>query len=162
MNHPSSMRRAFSLVEVLIAAVLLVVCLVPVLTFSQRGIVESGAIQEDLLAHRLLMDMSERFKASTPEELQRFAADPTLLRRDNLLLPLAKMREIAAADGEARGGGRGDGAGRRWRRQFTRRLYFTQDVDGQAGLHKVTFEVTCESKHRGPMKATLSRVIHYH
>lgn len=133
------MRNGFSLMEILVAAGLLVTLVVPVLMFNQRGVVEAGVTQEELLGRQLLMDLCERYKASSPDELKAIAADPTKLERDDMLIPL-------------RGGGL----------QFGRRVDFQENMDGVAGLHRVTFTVAWTSRHRKPQVASLSRLIHWH
>lgn len=69
-------RGGFSLAEMAVAAGLIASLLVPVLIFSQRGVVEAGAIQEELMGRQLLMDLCERYKAASPEELAQVAAHP--------------------------------------------------------------------------------------
>lgn len=69
-------RNGFSLAEMAVAAGLIASLLVPVLIFSQRGVVEAGAIQEELLGRQLLMDLCERYKSASPEELAQVAAHP--------------------------------------------------------------------------------------
>ena len=133
------MRSGFSLVEILVAAGLLVTLVVPVLMFNQRGVIEAGVTQEELLGRQLLMDLCERYKAANPDDLKAIAADPSILERDDMLIPL-------------RGGGL----------QFARRVDLQENMDGVVGLHRVTFSVAWTSRHRKPQVASLSRLIHWH
>jgi prepilin-type N-terminal cleavage/methylation domain-containing protein len=137
----------FSLVEVLIASAILAACLLPVVAFAQRGVVESGATQEDLLGRQILMDLCERYKASDPAELKRVAADPDLIESDSLLTPLRPaVRQDGAASGVT----------------FRRSIGFVENHESVAGIHKITFTVAWASRGGKARRASLSRLIHWH
>jgi hypothetical protein len=156
MRWLSRPRSAFSLVEILVASAVMVGCFVPVLVFCRQGVVETSVIQEDLLAHKILMDMCERFKTSTPDELQKFVDDPELLLKDELLMPLNNWR-AARRDRPRRGvPHRGP------MHMFHRSLSLEENFGGEEGIHKIIFEVSWEGRQRGHRSLTLARLIHYH
>lgn len=132
-------RQAFSLMEILVAAGLLISLVVPVISFNQRGVIEAGVTQEELTGRSLLMDLCERYKACSPEELEALAADPAKIERDDYVTP-------------QRAGGM----------RFARAVTIQKNMDGVAGLHRVTFSVAWTSRHRPPQVASLSRLIHWH
>jgi hypothetical protein len=147
--HPAcdvvdAMRKAFSLLEIMVAAGLLVTLVIPVLMFNQRGVIEAGVTQEELIGRQLLMDLCERFKNSSPEDLQAVERDPSMLDRDDMLIPL-------------RAGAAGNSG-----MAFARRVEIEENMDGVAGLHRVTFTVAWTSRHRKAQVAKLSRLIHWH
>lgn len=140
MLFGTMMRRGFSLMEVMIAVGLLATLLIPVLIFNQRGVVEAGVTQEELLGRQLLMDLCERYKAASPDELAALA-NPAQLERDDLLIPLR-----VAPTGM----------------RFARSVTLERNVGGQVGLHAVTFTVAWSSRQRKPQVASLVRLIHWH
>ena len=87
----------FSMIEVVTAAAILITCLLPVVVLSQQGLSESGWTQEELLGGQLLMDMSERYKGFSPEELRGLAANPALLEQDTLLQPMARPSRMSGS-----------------------------------------------------------------
>jgi hypothetical protein len=137
-------RGGFSLTEIMVAAGLLTALLVPVLVFNQRGLIESGVTQEELLGRQLLMDLCERYKASSPDQLKQAANHPERFDTDDYLIPLKRKGEDSPMI------------------RFARRVEFTPDLDGVKGLHKVTFRVAWTSRHRKNQSASLSRLIHWH
>lgn len=133
----------FSLAEIVVATGLLVTLLIPVLVFNQRGVVEAGVTQEELVGRQILMDLCERYKAASPEELEELARDPSKIDRDDLLVPLR-----TAAHGTPF--------------RFARAVEIKRNLDGVVGLHGVTFVVAWTSRHRPAQRATLQRLIHWH
>lgn len=146
------MRRGFSLAEVLIASVVLVTCMLPVITLSQRTLAEASCAQEDLLARHLLIDMSERFKTSPLAELKAFAGDPARLANEDLLIPLAWRAGQAAGERRLAGDVL----------RLTRTIAIAENFQGQPGLHKVTFAVDWQSRAKRTRRVTLVRLIHEH
>jgi hypothetical protein len=139
--HPKA-RRGFNLTELMIASGLIVTFLVPVLIFNQRGVIEAGVTQEELMGRQLVMDLCERFKAASPDELQGFAEDPGKIESDPMLIPVRGTPQEGMA--------------------FERRVEFERNYQGEVGLHKATFVVAWASRHRKPQVAKLSRLIHWH
>ena len=146
MTQPRN-RAAFSLVEILIASSILVGCMLPVITLSQRALSETESGQEDLLARHLVIDMCERFKTVPLAELAAAAADPASLERDELLLPLAWRA----------GSQEKHLAGDVLRLQRTVSI-----VQMQPGLHRVTFAVTWMTRRRQARTVSLTRLVHAH
>lgn len=143
-------RRGFTLVEILIASSILVACMLPVITLSQRVLATAESGQEDLLARHLVIDMCERYKTAPLTELRAAAADPAALERDELLLPLAWRAE-----------------GSKERRLAgdvlrLRRTVSLEENVGQAGLHRVTFGVTWMTRRHQSRTVSLTRLIHQH
>lgn len=143
-------RRGFSLVEILIASTILVMCMLPVITLSQHVLVETEGGQEDLLARHLVIDMCERFKTVPLPELRAAAADPAALERDELLLPLA-WRDAGSREKKL--------AGDVLR---LKRSVMLEENAGQPGLHRVTFAVTWMTRRRQTRTVGLTRLIHAH
>lgn len=136
-------RSGFSLAEMAVAAGLIASLLVPVLIFSQRGVVEAGVTQEELLGRQLLMDLCERYKAASPDELAQVAAHPERIEQDDYVTPLKRETDARPF-------------------RFARAIGLERNVDGVDGLHRVTFTVAWTSRHRPNQRATLSRLIHWH
>jgi hypothetical protein len=145
-------RHGFSLAEVLIASVVLVTCMLPVITLSQRTLAEASCAQEDLLARHILIDMAERFRTSPLAELKGFAGDPARLANELLLTPLAWRQ--GRAENERRLAG--DVL------RLTRTIAVAENFKGQAGLHKVTFAVDWQSRQKRSRRVTLVRLVHEH
>lgn len=140
-------REAFSVLEVMIAVSLMAFCLVPVVAFNQRNLVEAGATKEEILARQYLINLCERFKNENPEYIKRVQDDPSLLDQDFLVL---KIREKAAESGQNQ-------------INFQRGLSIQIDHEGNAGLHRVTFWVRWKSTARKiDRELRLSRLIHWH
>lgn len=146
----TSQRRGFSLVEILIASSILVVCMLPVISLSQRVLSETQSGQEDLLARNLVIDLCERFKTVPLAELRTMAADPAELERDNLLLPVAWRGEGSSQKKLA-----GDVL-------RLKRAIKLEENTGQEGLHRVTFSVTWTTRKRQSRTVGLTRLIHVH
>lgn len=149
MNIPKD-RRGFSLVEILIASTILVVCMLPVITLSQRVLSETESGQEDLLARHLVIDMCERYKTVPLAELRNAAANPAALEQDDLLLPMSW---------------RGEGSKEKKLAGDVLRLKRSVKLDenaGEAGLHRVTFSVTWTTRKRQVRTVGLTRLIHSH
>lgn len=143
-------RQAFTLVEILIASTILVACMLPVITLSQRVLATAESGQEDLLARHLVIDMCERYKTVALADLRAAAADPAALERDDLLLPLAWR-----------------GAGSKEKRLAgdvlrLQRFVKLDENAGSAGLHRVTFGVTWLTRRRQTRTVSLTRLIHVH
>jgi hypothetical protein len=140
-------QRAFTVLEVMIAVVLMTVCLVPVVAFNQRNLIEAGATKEEILARQYLLNLCERFKNENPEYIKRVQDDPSLLDQDFLVL---KIREKASESGQ------GEIA-------FQRGLNIQLNHEGNNGLHRVTFWVRWKSAARKvDRELRLSRLIHWH
>lgn len=146
------MRRGFSLAEVLIASVVLVTCMLPVLTLSQRTLAEAACAQEDLLARHLLIDMAERFRASPLAELKPLSSDPAKLVNEGLLTPLAWKTGEAATEKRLAGDVL----------RLTRTIAIAENFQGQVGLHKVTFAIDWQSRAKRARRVTLVRLVHDH
>ena len=134
--------RGFSIVELAVAAGLLVTLVVPVVIFNQRGVIEAGVTQEELMGRQMLMDLCERYKAASPEELAVLVNDPSKIERDDLVIPQRDASNTPF--------------------RFARRVELELNMDGVSGLHRVTFKVAWTSRHRKPQVAVLSRLIHWH
>jgi hypothetical protein len=77
-------RSGVTLIEIVVAVGILAFCFLPIMQFSRQNIRETQVSQEDLLARHFLIDMVERFKGASLEELKRLPASvlPTPLGND--------------------------------------------------------------------------------
>lgn len=64
-----SSRSAFTFLEILTSAAILAVCFVPILSSSQQTVVETEDSQENLMARHFMVDLVERYRGATIEEL---------------------------------------------------------------------------------------------
>ena len=145
-----SRKAGFSLIEILIASSILVACMIPVITLSQRVLTEAESGQEDLLARHLVIDMCERFKTLPVAEIRAAAANPASLERDELLIPLAW-----------RGGGSKESHLAGDVLHLTRSIKLEEN-QGEQGLHRVTFTVTWMTRKHHARSVGLTRIIHDH
>jgi len=150
--RPLSNAKGFSLLEVLVASVVLVVCLLPVVTLSQRGLTETMINQEELLCRQILIDLCERYKTVSPKELQFLSENPGSFDDDPFLLPL-KHQKVAPLAGQ----GNAQTAGLNIRR----RISVNENLDGTVGLHRVRFEVTWTSCRGRDQTVSLTKLIHH-
>lgn len=111
--------RAFSMLEVTIAAAILAMCFIPILTQSQAIVQSTGESQESILARHLLVDLVERYRGSSIDELKRLlppdppaapiplGQDPAYLRDDAMLNDIqrvAQQMQLLAGQGYTDGG----------------------------------------------------------
>lgn len=134
-------RRAFSLIEAMVAVAVLACAVLPVVALSQRGVTEAAVLRDEVLARQLLIDLSERYKDADPEELARVAADRRIIEKDPMLQPLERL---GAPAGLRRG------------------LSLVRDLDGASGLHQLSFEVIWNDRTGRRRRVSLERLIHAH
>lgn len=73
-------RQAFTLLEIMIAVAIMAFAFIPILTHSQATVKETEDAQEQLLSRHFLMDLTERYRGSSIEELRKLpSAEPTSL-----------------------------------------------------------------------------------
>lgn len=146
--------RGVSIVEIAVAAGLLVTGLLPVVLLCHRGLVEAGVTQEEILGRQLLMDLCERYKSAKPADLRRVAAGPELIEKD---LALAFSERVQAFLARTQPGSV-TASGLRMRRSVD----FEESYGGEEGLHRVRFNVSWASRNRPVQTVSLSRLLHYH
>lgn len=116
-RHPT--RKAFTLLEIMIAVGILAFAFIPILTHSQATVKETEDSQEQLIARHFLMDMTERFRGSSLEELRdlpkleptltlgqdedRIKKDAVLSDRDRIAEQLKQQADAGYKDGGQKG-----------------------------------------------------------
>lgn len=148
------MRRGISLIEILMAVAIMAFAFIPILTHSRTTILETEISQESLLARHYLIDMVERYKGSTPDDLEPLAGaatggplgtDSEVVRKDPILSDhhrvAGQMQALEEATGRKEAGLQGV-------KKFltlinmmklTREASFERDV--QPGVHRLTCAV---------------------
>jgi len=142
---PTSSRnhRGFSMLEIMIAVALMAFCLIPVLLFNQRNLVEAGVTQEEIVARQLLINMCERFKHEDPAILARLEAQPDLIEGDDFITRIPESQKAFL--------------------NIQRLVDFEKNYHNNDGIHRVTFQVRWTSPRRKKERIlSLSRLIHWH
>lgn len=163
-------RRAFSLMELMVAMAILAFCFVPILTHSQSTLAETEESQEQVLARHFLIDMVERYRNSPVEELRRLpkteptvplGQDPQIVKDDAVLSDrdrvAAQLTGAAATDAGAKGFQRYVEASKLM--QFTRVAWFVEDGGGPK-LHQLHCKVRWLSKmSKGEKSLKVSKLL---
>jgi len=146
----------FSLLEVLVAVAILAFCFLPIITHSRSTIRETEVSQEDLIARHYLIDLVERFKSSSLDELKELKTNAAYLQKDALLTDHARvakeMERFAQRTGKVDQGLKGmqnylDIAAMM---NLIPVVDFQEDVStgGSSKVHKLTLAVKWSSKIR--------------
>src|ERR1051325_3562143 len=85
-------RKGFTLLEIMVAMAVLAFCFLPIINHSRSTVKETEVSQEDLLARHFLIDMVERYKGSSLDELK------STLPPIALPLPLGSEPEAIKSD----------------------------------------------------------------
>lgn len=167
------MRSGVTLIEILIAVAILAFAFIPILSHSRGTILETEISQESLLARHFLIDMVERFKGSTPDELDSLTSAPVggplgtdsdAIKKDAILSDHARvasqMESLAEATGKVDKGLQGIHKFLDLIRmmKLTREATFEKDV--QPGVHRLTCAVRWLSgTGKGERKVEFTKVI---
>jgi prepilin-type N-terminal cleavage/methylation domain-containing protein len=120
MTTRSVRRTAFTLIEIMIAVSILAFAFIPILTHSQATVKETEDAQEQMLARHFLMDLTERYRGSSLDELEtkipqaeptvtlgqdedKIKQDPVLNDRDKVAAELKAQAEAGYKDGGQKG-----------------------------------------------------------
>jgi len=165
MRHvPSAVakRNAFTLLEIMVAMAVLAFCFLPIMNLSRSNVKETEVSQEDLLARHFLIDMVERFKGSSLDELKStlppielplpLGQEPEAIKSDDILSDrgriAAEMQQKSKLTGLQDAGFVGikmvlDIAAMM---KLTRMAWFQEDYQGKKGIHLLTCKIRWESK----------------
>jgi prepilin-type N-terminal cleavage/methylation domain-containing protein len=167
--------RGFSLLEVVVAVGLLSFCLLPIITHSRQTVKETEFSQEDLIARHFLIDLVERFKGSSVEELKKLppvesdlplGSEPVILSRDDILAE--RRRVVSEMRGQSRRAGYEDAGARGLEKildiadlmRLTRGVVFIENVGGVPGMHELTCTVRWKSRlGQGERKIGITKVL---
>lgn len=109
-------RRAFSLLEIMVAMGILALCFLPILQHSQATIGETEQAQEQVLARHFLIDMVERYRNSPIEEIRRLpktepqvplGQEPPIVKEDAVLSDRERVATALTAAGATDSGAKG-------------------------------------------------------
>lgn len=109
-------RRAFSLLEIMVAMGIIALCFLPILQHSQATISETEEAQEQVLARHFLIDMVERFRNSPIEEIRRLpktepnvtlGQEPQIVKEDAVLSDRDRVAAALQAAGATDAGAKG-------------------------------------------------------
>ena len=163
-------RRAFSLMELMVAVAILGFCFVPILTHSQATVAETEEAQEQVLARHFLIDMVERYRNSPVEELRRLpktepttalGQEPEIVKSDAVLSDRDRVAAQLAAAGATDAGAKGftryvDASNTM---QFTRVAWFIENGGGPK-LHQLFCKVRWLSKlSKGEKSLAVSKLL---
>jgi prepilin-type N-terminal cleavage/methylation domain-containing protein len=168
MDGSPDRRRGLSLLEVLMAVAILAFCFVPILTHSRATVHETESSQEDILARHFLVDLAERYKAASMDELRDLpptepevplGQDPIYIRNDGLLSDRTRVYQQLQALAAS---GYRDGALAGLKKfvdlstfmKLTRLATFRENIDGQEGVHELTCAVRWKPR-AGPGERSL-------
>ena len=156
-------RGAFTLLEIMVAMAVLAFCFLPIINHSRSTVKETEVSQEDLLARHFLIDMVERYKGSSLDELksnlppialpvQVGQPEPGYIQGDDILsdreMIASEMKQKALAAGKADAGLAGVQTILDIAKQMkvTRTAVFEEDYQGRKGVHLLTCIVKWSSK----------------
>jgi prepilin-type N-terminal cleavage/methylation domain-containing protein len=156
--------RGFTLVEIMVAMAILAFCFLPILTHSRSSVKETEVSQEDLIARHQLIDLVERFKGSSLEELERLNSTGNFLKSDDMLTDNARvakeMETVALATGKVDQGLKGVQRHLETAALMNMTPEATFQKNVQPGLHKLTVAVRWTSKVRkGERRIEFSKVL---
>ena len=166
-------RSAFTLIEIMIAVAILAFAFIPILTHSQATVKETEDAQEQLLVRHFMMDLSERFRGSSLEELRKLpTAEPTLTLgqdernvkedavlsdRDKVAAELKAQAEAGSKDGGAKGFQRFVDAAKQM--QLSRAAWFTEGAGGTPPRVLTVMVKWMPKKGKGERSLKMSKVI---
>lgn len=164
LSRGGARRKAFTLIEIMVAVAILAFCFLPIITHSRSTVRETETSQEDLIARHYLIDLVERFKSSPLEELRALSSTATYLKSDAMLTDherVAKeMETVAMTTGKVDQGLKGvkkylDVAAMM---KLDPKVAFQENV--LPGIHKLTVSVSWQSKVRkGSRKIEFTKML---
>ncbi|MBI4869780.1 MAG: prepilin-type N-terminal cleavage/methylation domain-containing protein [Candidatus Wallbacteria bacterium] len=145
-------REGFSLLEIAIAVVIMMLGMLPVMNLATAGLRETAMTREDILVRNAALDLLERFSGEKTDRLA-LLGDPSLTEAEAELMLAQDPVLAAAADGE----GMAQLTQLGENLTIRRRIDFEKDGGGKPGLHRLTARVVFGSKGRGERAFTMHR-----